>query len=117
MYLEKLWDRTIDRYVLAFLLCTMPFVIHFMFVTCVTFWIKSLNIDTGLQTLRAIVHDKISKNVWNFDIYPPALSILHTSRSLQYNISHLKLGVGLLNTSFKGGHSSPRKNINRNHMV
>ena len=35
-----LWNGALDRHVLAFLLCIMPFVIHYMFVTYVTFWIK-----------------------------------------------------------------------------
>ena len=39
--------------------------------------LKSLTLDTWLQTLRAMVHDKISKKVWNCKIYPPVTNILH----------------------------------------
>ena len=45
--------------------------------------LKSLILDTWLQTFSAMIHDKISKKVWNYEIYPPVSTILHTSCSLQ----------------------------------
>ena len=35
-----LWNGALDRHILGFLLCIMPFIIHYMFVTYVTFWVK-----------------------------------------------------------------------------
>ena len=54
-------------------------------------------LDTWLQTLRAMVNDKISKKAWNYEM----LQAFYIFAVIAIEHFAFEMGVGLLNTSSK----------------